>query len=357
MNNADSTSTLIVGPSWIGDMVMAQSLFSALKTRSPQIALDVVAPEWSLPLLNRMPEIRESIALPIRHGELGLTKRWQLAKQLRKRGYHQAIILPRSMKSALLPFFARIPVRTGYLGEHRHGLLTDIRQLNKDRHYRTVDRFRALAAEPGEVPVPESPLVYPRLVSGNTRNTRTGTVDDPIAALCPGAEYGPAKQWPAEYFADVASGLIRDGWRVLILGSEKDSHIAALITERVVAHFKDPIDKNIFANLTGKTTISEVIDRLADATVTVSNDSGLMHIAAATGCPVVAIYGSSDPNFTPPLTDKRRVLYRNLTCSPCFQRECPLQHLNCLRGITPAEVRENIDQLVVTGQPLSDQGR
>ncbi|MRH78253.1 lipopolysaccharide heptosyltransferase II [Spiribacter sp. C176] len=362
MNNADLPATLIIGPSWIGDMVMAQSLFHVLKAQAPERPLDVVAPEWSLPILDRMSEVREGIALPIQHGELGLRKRWALGRQLRDRNYGQAIILPRSLKSALIPFFAGIPIRTGYLGEHRYGLLTDIRELNKDRHYKTVDRFRALAGPNAA----ESAIFYPKLmasVSGGgdqseANQSGTGTETAPIAALCPGAEYGPAKQWPAEYFANLAIDLIKDGWRIWILGSKKDRHVSNAITEHMKkADFGDATDADRCSDLTGKTSLSEVIDLLGRATVTVSNDSGLMHIAAATGCPVVALYGSSDPNFTPPLTENRRILYRNLACSPCFERECPLHHLDCLRGITPAEVRANIDQLLLSGQPPSDQGR
>lgn len=354
MKDAESPATLIVGPSWIGDMVMAQSLFHALKSQAPERPVDVLAPEWSLPLLKRMPEVRRGIALPVQHKQLGLKQRWTLGQQLRQCNYTEAIILPRSLKSALVPFFARIPRRIGYLGEHRYGLLTDIRELNKDRHYKTVDRFRALAS-----PVTaESALFYPKLVtsvSEEEENSGTGTQKAPVAALCPGAEYGPAKQWPAEYFANLALGLMKDGWCIWILGSQKDSHVAKAITDQINQASPSGVSyADRYSDLTGKTSLSEVIDLLASATVTVSNDSGLMHVAAATDCPVVALYGSSDPNFTPPLTEKSRVLYLNLACSPCFERECPLHHLDCLRGITPAEVRANIDQLLFSGQPLSD---
>lgn len=345
-------STLIVGPSWIGDMVMAQSLFRVLKDRAPEENIDVIAPEWSLPLLNRMPEVRQGIALPVQHGELGLKKRWQLGKKLQQRQYRKAIILPRSIKSALVPFFARISIRTGYLGEQRYGLLTDIRKLNKDSHYRTVDRFIALGQPaPESMTVPLTSAFYPTLNTKEKPNTRTVTETAPIAALCPGAEYGPAKQWPAEYFAHLSGELIKDGWQVWILGSEKDRHVAKQITEHLVtSQSMMSAYADRCSDLTGQTTLPEAIDLLARATVTVSNDSGLMHIAAATGCPVIALYGSSDPNFTPPLSENAKVLYRNLICSPCFQRECPLGHLNCLKKITPAEVHATIKEIISTGQ-------
>lgn len=357
MTTPNPPSTLIVGPSWIGDMVMAQSLFRVLKDRAPEENIDVIAPEWSLPLLKRMPEVRQGIALPVQHGELGLKKRWQLGRKLQRRQYRKAIVLPRSIKSALVPFFARIPIRIGYLGEQRYGLLTDIRKLNKDTHYRTVDRFIALGRPRSKsMAVPLTSAFYPRLETNKPIDTRTvtETVTDtaPIAALCPGAEYGPAKQWPAEYFAQLAGELITNGWQVWILGSEKDSHAANQITEHLLTSQSTvPAYSNRCTDLTGQTTLPQAIDLLARATVTVSNDSGLMHIAAATGCPVIALYGSSDPNFTPPLSENAKVLYRNLSCSPCFQRECPLGHLNCLKKITPPEVRATIAEIILEGQP------
>lgn len=328
-------------------MVMAQSLFRVLKDRAPEENIDVIAPEWSLPLLNRMQEVRQGIALSVQHGQLGLKKRWQLGKKLQQRQYRQAIVLPRSIKSALVPFFARIPIRTGYLGEHRYGLITDIRKLNKDSHYRTVDRFIALGEPRSDsMTVSLKSAFYPSLETNKQIDTTTVTDTAPIAALCPGAEYGPAKQWPAKYFAQLAGELIKDGWQVWILGSEKDRHVANQITEHLLTSGSTmPAYTDHCSDLTGQTTLPEAIDLLARATVTVSNDSGLMHIAAATGCPVIALYGSSDPNFTPPLSENAKVLYRNLSCSPCFQRECPLGHLNCLKKITPIEVHATIKEI------------
>lgn len=251
-----------------------------------------------------------------------------------------------------MPFFARIPIRTGYLGEHRYGLLTDIRKLNKDSHHRTVDRFIALGQPRSEsMAVPLTSAFYPSLETNKPIDTRTVTETAPIAALCPGAEYGPAKQWPAEYFARLSGELIKDGWQVWILGSERDRHVANQITEHLVtSQSTTPAFSDRCTDLTGQTTLPEAIDLLARATVAVSNDSGLMHIAAATGCPVIALYGSSDPNFTPPLSENAKVLYRDLSCSPCFKRECPLGHLNCLKKITPAEVHATIKEIISMGQ-------
>ena len=342
---------LVIGPAWVGDMVMAQSLFRALKKQAPHSAIDVLAPPWSAALLERMPEVRHSLPLDVAHGEAALRRRWRIGRALRSSGYARAIVLPRSAKAALPAWVAGIPQRTGYLGEYRYGLLNDIRPLDRQRHYRTVDRFVALAApRAGMASDPAGePVELPRLASSRAQQAQAcralglakgpadgpGGAAGPVLALCPGAEYGPAKRWPTEAFAAVAGHYAGLGWRVWLFGSEKDRDITHAIADQV----PDAID------LAGRTSLAQAIDLLAMSTVAVSNDSGLMHVAAATGTGVVALYGSSDPGYTPPLSHQAQVLYRGLECSPCFARECPLGHLNCLRGITPAEVIAAAEQL------------
>jgi heptosyltransferase-2 len=327
---------LIVGPSWVGDMVMAQSLYRLLKTRAPQRAIDVLAPPWSLPLLERMPEVGRGIELPVGHGELALGRRRDLGRRLRGR-YGQALILPRSLKSALVPWFAQIPRRTGFRGEWRYGLINDMRPFDGKRLDQTVKRFLALGLAPGETALPEAPP--PQLTTtaadvdtllGRLRLGAAG----PVVALMPGAEYGPAKQWPLANFAALAQVLSERGLVVWILGSSKDAGIGAEI-ERAAASPR-------VRNLCGTTALVDAVDLLSRAAVAVSNDSGLMHIAAAVGTHVVALYGSSTPDFTPPLTDNCTVHYRRLDCSPCFERECPLGHLDCLRGIDVATVAASV---------------
>lgn len=321
-------------------MVMAQSLFMTLRRRDPAPAVDVIAPRWSLPLLERMPEVRRAIPLDIGHGELALAKRWRTGRTLRGEGYTQGIVLPRSAKAALPLLAARIPRRTGYRGELRYGLLNDMRPLDRDRLYRTVDRFVALGLPPGQ-PV-HAPVPMPRLQvpAGSSADACAalgipGVSDDcPVLALCPGAEYGPAKRWPEEYFAAVARERLATGWRVWLFGSGKDRPITARIADLAPG----------CENLAGRTSLAQAIDLLAASTAVISNDSGLMHVAAATGRPLVALYGSSDPGYTPPLSERARIVYHGLSCSPCFQRECPLGHLNCLRGIEAGEVLEALQQ-------------
>ncbi len=152
---------LVVAPAWIGDMVMAQSLFKLIRQRQPQAQIDVVAPAWTEPLLARMPEVHESLLLPVNHGQLGLRQRWRLGRLLHERRYHQAIVLPNSLKAAFVPFVAAVRRRTGFLGEFRWGLLNDIRTLDEKKLPRRVDRYVTLALEPGE-PIP-SAIPYPTL--------------------------------------------------------------------------------------------------------------------------------------------------------------------------------------------------
>lgn len=324
---------LVIGPAWVGDMVLAQSLFKALKQRHPSCRLDVVATAWTLPVLARMPEVDEGIALDVGHGALALGKRLALGRELRPRNYERAIVLPNSFKSAIVPFIARARRRTGFLGELRYGLLNDRRKLDKKVLPKTVDRFVALGLEPNE-PLPKN-LPLPELIASRENtlhalNAVSHAVPQvPVLALCPGAEYGPAKRWPAEYFVEVARAKLAQGWEVWLFGSEREATITRQIDARSGGRCLD---------LGGRTTLAEAIDLMSQATVVVSNDSGLMHVAAALGRRVIALYGSSDPRHTPPMSAKAKVLYLKLDCSPCFKRECPLGHLNCLKGIAPPQV-------------------
>ena len=329
---------LIVGPAWVGDMVMAQSLFKVLKRASESNQVDdeitVLAPAWSMPMLARMPQVAHGICLPLEHGELGLRVRYQLGRQLRSTRFDRAIVMPNSFKSALLPWFAKIPQRTGYLGEHRRGLLNDIRVLDRRVMPLNVQHFAALgmrkeAAPPSLDDIPKPVLVVEPAMMAETASRFALAIDAPIIALCPGAEYGPAKRWPVEHFAEVANRQLQLGWQVWLFGSKNDREIAARI---------DRLCHGRCANLCARTSLGEAVDLMALAKYAVTNDSGLMHIAAAVGCHVIAIYGSSSDAFTPPLTDKSDRLSLGLDCSPCFQRTCPLGHLNCLNELHPAEV-------------------
>ena len=312
-------------------MVLAQSLFKLLKQRHPDAEVHVLAPAWTAPLLAHMPEVHEAVPLPFRHGELMLGERVRIARRLRERGYDWALVLPRSLKSAVVPFIARVPRRTGFRGEWRYGFLNDVRLLDRKKLPRTVDRFVALGLEAGEAlpaEIPEPQLaVNPEAVDAALSRLGLSRPARPVLGMCPGAEYGPAKRWPAEYFADVARARLGEGWDVWLYGSDRDAPITGEINR---------LTERRCVDLAGRTTLAEAIDLLSLMDAVISNDSGLMHVAAALARPLVAIYGSSDPNYTPPLGTRAEIVYLGLSCSPCFERECPLGHLRCLYDI-PAE--------------------
>jgi heptosyltransferase-2 len=315
---------LVVGPAWVGDMVMAQSLLITLAQQEGAGSIDVLAPAWSLPLIRRMPQVREAIELPATHGELALAVRWKVGRRLRGKGYGRALVLPRSFKAALVPFFAGIPERGGYRGEMRYGLLNDIRPLDESVLTQTVQRFVALG-RPRDATQPP-PVPEPRLAIDGTNQGRAlaelGLQPSPqVVGMMPGAEYGPAKCWPIERFAELAARLTRSGCQVWIFGSAKEQQVGARIAAA---------GGTGAVNLCGRTRLEDAVDLLALAPVAVTNDSGLMHVAAAVGTHVVALYGSSSPRYTPPLTSRASILYLALYCSPCFARECPLGHFRCM---------------------------
>jgi heptosyltransferase II len=298
--------TLVVAPNWIGDALMAQPLLSRLKDAGAKI--EVLAPEWVAAVLRRMPEVDHVIAMPYRHGALQLGERWRLSRALAARGYDRAIVLPNSWKSALIPFLAGIPRRAGYVGELRYGLLNSTLPNSKSpmpQHY-----ARLAGALTGVLPAPRLVVSAEEIAEAQERFGIAG----PYAVLCPGAEYGPAKRWP--YFRELAERMSMPS---VVLGSASDREAAAGIGGK---------------DLVGRTTLDEAIRLIAGAALVVSNDSGLMHVAAALGRPQVALFGSSSPEHTPPASANARVLWLRLECSPCFARECPLGHFRCMKEIS-----------------------
>ncbi len=309
---------LVVAPNWIGDALMAQPLLARLHARNPDSRIDVVAPPWVAPVARRMPEVDEVIEADLRHGELQLGDRWRLGRKLKERGYSQAFVLPNTMKSALAPSFAGIALRVGYLGESRVGLLNRIHKAKREREPMPL-HYARLAEEPGAEP--GLPLSSPSLSFSKEKVKTTAArfgISGPYTVFCPGAEYGPAKRWP--YFRELSEQL---GSQVVLLGSPGD-----LQDNKDIAG----------TNLIGKTTLDEAIDLIAGAAMVVTNDSGLMHVAAATGTPQVALFGSSSPEHTPPLSAAARVLWLKVECSPCFERVCPLGHFKCMRELSVERV-------------------
>ena len=322
---------LVIGPRWVGDMVMAQCLLSALKELYPAAPIDVMAPAWAAPLISRMPEARDRIDAPFKPGEFGLADRFKVGRSLSGR-YGRAYVLPGSWKSALVPFFAGIPTRVGFLREMRYGLLNAIVPLPKERKRRTAEMFHLLAGG--------GAFRQPHL-SIDTANQSAlfaahGLQAGSYAALMPGAEFGPAKRWPEDKYAGLARHFAERGLKTILLGSAKDREVGAAITALV----PEAID------LTGQTRLEDAIDLLGAARIAVANDSGLMHVAAAVGVPVVGVYGSTSYDNTPPLIDRRELISLHLACSPCHKRECPLGHLDCLKKLDLALVSDAADRLL-----------
>ena len=334
---------LIIGPAWIGDMVMAQSLFKVLSAQGKVI--DVVATPWCEVLLKRMPQVRQTITLAIGHGEVKLKQRYQLAKQLHREYYQQAIVLPNSFKSALIPYFARIPKRTGWRREFRSSILNDTRRLDKRALPLMVQRFVALAFDKHhdwdkQFPPPQL-QVDSQAVNQTLARYQLTNLDPPILALSPGAAFGPAKRWPAEHFAEVARVMLAKGWQVWLFGSKNEQVITAQI--QALTH-------QACVDLAGRLQLDEALDLVSQATIVVSNDSGLLHIAAALNRPLVALYGSTSSEFTPPLSKQVKLLKLNLPCQPCFKRTCPLGHLNCLKALKPSQALGAIAELYQVNQ-------
>ena len=329
---------LVVGPSWVGDMIMAQSLFMSLKAAG-ECEIDVLAPGWSLPILARMPEVRRGIVLGLGHGQLDLASRHQLGRRLARIGYDQAIVLPGSFKSALVPFFARIPQRTAFRGEMRFGVINDMRRLDKTLLPMTVQRFVSLGQPKGTVDTPPSfsvPKIVPDPHNVRTLVSRFGlSPDRPAIAFMPGAEFGPAKQWPSANFARLATLLTARGFQIWVLGSQKDREVARPIK----------VGNSQVFDLTGRTELGDAVDLLSLARAAITNDSGLMHVAAALETPLVAIFGSSSPEHTPPLSTRVAIENLRMDCAPCFKRICPYGHTRCLTGIEPARVLTVLESL------------
>lgn len=327
--------TLVIAPSWIGDAVLSQPLLARLIQHRPAAAIDVFAPKWVLPTYRRMAEVADTIENPFGHGQLEIGQRRRVGRALAARGYARAYVLPNSFKSALVPWFAGIRSRIGYSGEMRYGLLTDRRPLDENQLPLMVERFAWLAQPSGSIL--ERPVAHPRL-KVSTREfdkaCRHLKLVPPqrLACFCPGAEYGPAKRWPPRYFAALTKQLTQQGYTVWLLGSAADKPVG----EEIAA------DGNA-TNLCGVTNLDEAIVLLSGAQLVVTNDSGLMHVAAALERPVIAIYGSSSPGFTPPLSESARVVKLDIPCSPCFARQCPLGHFDCMLKLEPDMVMRQIE--------------
>ena len=332
------TNSLVIAPQWIGDAVMTEPLLRRLHARGER--LTVGALPWVAPVYRAMAQVAEVIEFPFAHGGLQFKARRSLAKQIEGR-FDTAYVCPNSLKSALLPFLASIPKRVGYLGEARVGLLTHrLKNPPKNRRPPMVAFYSALSGDT------DLELDRPRLHLDDTAVEQAlaalGLRRDGYFVLAPGAEYGPAKRWPARHFAELARRL---DLPVVLLGSGKEFALCEEIAAPVNAE-----QAGKCLNLAGKTSLLQAFSAIAASRSIVSNDSGLMHVAAAFGVRQIALFGSSSPLHTPPLNDRATVLWLKnqldyqppLDCAPCFERDCPLGHTRCLVDITAARVLANI---------------
>lgn len=344
---------LVIGPSWVGDMMMSQSLYRTLKQQYPEASIDVMAPGWCRPLLSRMPEVDQAIAMPIGHGSFQLLKRRQLGLSLEKNNYDRAYVLPNSFKSALIPFFAGIKQRIGWRGEMRYGLLNDRRILDKIALPLMVQRYVALAYSADMIKkasdLPQ-PLLWPKLsVSRQEIQTVTEKFtlngQRPTIGFCPGAEFGPAKRWPHYHYAALAKYLIDSGNQIALFGSVKDRAAGEDILSSL-----SPDQQLHCHNLAGNTSLDEAVILLAACHSVVSNDSGLMHIAAALQRPLVALYGPTSPDFTPPLAKNARVIRLISGYHKIRKGSAEQGYHQSLIDITPERVIDELKSLMSTQQ-------
>jgi heptosyltransferase II len=335
--------TLVVAPQWIGDAVMSEPLLAALAARGEQ--LTVAALPWVAPVYRAMPQVGTVLEWPFAHGRLDWAKRRGIARELRGR-FDSAYVLPNSLKSALIPFLARIPFRHGYFGEGRWLLLN--RRLDNGAKRPPMVEFYLALASAGTGPGPvhagsaaerDKPAPAPRLsLDPNARaqaTQRAGVSEGGYWVFAPGAEYGPAKCWPAAHYAALARALFeQSGAPVLLLGSPKESALCESIAAAAAPACRA---------LAGKTSLIEAMALIAASSGMVSNDSGLMHVGAAFGIPQVALFGSTSPVHTPPLNPRAQVLWLKdelkLDCAPCFERSCRFGHTRCLVEIAPARAQ------------------
>ena len=335
---------LVVGPSWVGDAVMAQSLYKLILQETKN-KIDVLAPQWTLGVLDRMKEVETSICSPFDHGEFKFCKRVEFGRSMESRSYDQAIILTNSLKSALIPYFSKIPKRTGWLGEMRYGLINDIRKFDRTKDTLMIEKFAVLADDISDknikIPWPSLSINPDNLL--RLSNNFSFDIERKTLSICPGAEFGPSKRWPTHYFAEVVLNYLSKDWQVFILGSSKDVKISSEIKEKVPAQYH----QNLF-NFTGSTKIVDAIDILSNSNLVLTNDSGLMHIAAAVDSKLLALYGPTSPEFTPPLSKKAKIIKKVSGMDKTRRGSVAGGYHPGLLMIKPDEVMENLDSLEKT---------
>jgi heptosyltransferase-2 len=329
-NSSHQGSPILVVPyMWIGDFVRCHSVIKLLKARFPERPVDVLSTTLCAPLTDYMPGLRRAIVVDLPRSRIAVKEQLALARRLERENYGSALIMPRTWKSALAPFLARIPERTGFVGEMRFALLNDVRY-GERKLPRMVDRCAALAlpaaaALPAEWPLPELNVAPAETEAWRRQHGLSS--DRPAVALAPGA-VGPSKRWPASAYATLARRLIADGFAVWIIGGPEEKPLAAEIIGDTTAR-----------DLTGH-DLRNAILALATAAVAVSNDSGLLHVAAALGTPAIGIFGPTSPWHWAPLNALAATIESKtkVECRPCHKPVCRVVHHRCMRDIPPDQV-------------------
>jgi len=332
---------LVVGPSWVGDAIMAQSLYKII-AEDQDNQIEVLSPEWSQGILSRMNEVHCSISSPFLHGQLALSERRSLGISLKDKRYDQAIILTNSLKSSLVPYFAEIPIRTGWLGELRYGLINDVRRFNNQDCKLMVQQFSVLGPQKKNLTKEEIPDPHLHIDKVNLDKLLDKFEMDNqkrSIALCPGAEFGPAKRWPPCHYSKIAKEYIARDWNVIILGSENDAQVAFEIKEPLKA-------KASLFDLTGKTSLVDAVDIMSSCNLVLTNDSGLMHVAAAVKVPLLALYGPSSPEFTPPLSAHAKTLRKISGYKKIRSGDMKDGYHSSLYNLEPREVLQELEQLL-----------
>jgi heptosyltransferase II len=346
MSGAAGKPILIIPYMWIGDFVRCHTVVKLLERRFPGQSIDVLTTTLCAPLLDYMPGVRKGILWDLPRNRLALNQQRKLARQLRAEGYGQALIMPRTWKSALAPYLAGIPQRTGFAGELRVGLLNDLRW-GERKLPRMVDRCAALAlpkaaTHPPDWPLPELKVPVSEVLAWRKRMGLMA--DGPVVAFAPGA-VGPSKRWPSNHYAAVARSLAWDGISVWVLGGPNERPLAAEIAA-AGGRVRD---------LTGHDLRNAILG-LAAADAAVSNDSGLLHVAAAIGTPSVGIFGPTSPWHWAPLNPLAAVIETDttLTCRPCHKPTCRLIHHRCMRDIEAARVSRALQNALAAARMAAD---
>ena len=321
---------LVIAPAWLGDLVISLSFIKALKKKFVNHQIDLMVNENLYEVTKYFPDISKIIPVKIKHGKLSFFYRIRLGMQLRNNHYAKCYILPNSIKSSMIPFIAKIKERIGYTGEFRYGLINRIIK-SIDREEGMVNRYlNLLGSQYDESLIPRLNYNIDKKITNATYS-----INKEYIVFCPDAEYGPAKRWPINKWVELAN-KINSQYQIIFIGLDQsiETSLKSIKTD--------------YINLINKTSLNDILNILSDASCVIANDSGLMHLAAALDKPVVGIFGSSSPKYTPPLTDeyKKSIIYKNLSCSPCFKRECPLKHLNCLNDISSDYIRDEIFKLI-----------